>query len=249
MTATPSASPARPPVKTPPSLRGAIAGLGFGCLGSLVCIGGSIQLASLVMTELELLREGKIAEGVILNRHKESGEESETYRVEYQLGPLLKDKASPALHRNQAVVDGDIYSLSRPRSKVLIRYLPAAPEINRLDGQQPLFGYLVALPIIGLLFAMPFVLVVTSLQNLHDAILLACRGRQVMAQVIARWEEDDGVSSTRRCVSYRFEANPSRRFFHYAAEENYTAYHKLSVNDHVMVRFVPDRPEICRLKL
>jgi hypothetical protein len=218
-------------------------------LGSLVCIGGSIQLASLVMTELELLREGKIAEGVILNRHKESGEESETYRVEYQLGPLLKDKASPALHRNQAVVDGDIYSLSRPRSKVLIRYLPAAPEINRLDGQQPLFGYLVALPIIGLLFAMPFVLVVTSLQNLHDAILLACRGRQVMAQVIARWEEDDGVSSTRRCVSYRFEANPSRRFFHYAAEENYTAYHKLSVNDHVMVRFVPDRPEICRLKL
>jgi hypothetical protein len=217
-------------------------------LGSLVCIGGSIQLASLVMTELELLREGKIAEGVILNRHKESGEEGETYRVEYQLGPLLNGKASPALHRNQAAVDRDTYSSSRRRSKVLIRYLPAAPEINRLDGQQPLIGYLVALPILGLLFAMAFVLVVTSLQNLHDAILLACRGRQVIAQVIARWEEDYG-DGTRRCVSYRFEANPSRRFFHYAAEENYTAYHKLSVNDHVMVRFVPDRPEICRLKL
>jgi hypothetical protein len=217
-------------------------------LGSLLCIGGSIQLASLVMTELELLREGKIAEGVILNRYKESGEGGETYRVEYQLGPLLKDKASPALHRNQAAVDRDTYSSSRRRSKVLIRYLPAAPEINRLDGQQPLIGYLVALPILGLLFAMAFVLVVTSLQNLHDAILLACRGRQVIAQAIARWEEDYG-DGTRRCVSYRFEANPSRRFFHYAAEENYTAYHKLSVNDHVMVRFVPDRPEICRLKL
>jgi hypothetical protein len=200
------------------------------------------------MNELQLQREAIITEGVILNRHKESGEEGETYRVEYQLGPLLKDKASPALHRNQAFVDGDTYSLSRPKSKVLIRYLPAAPEINRLDGQQPLIGYLVALPILGLLFAMAFVLVVTSLQNLHDAILLACRGRQVIAQVIARWEEDYG-DGTRRCVSYRFEANPSRRFFHYAAEENYTAYHKLSVNDHVMVRFVPDRPEICRLKL
>lgn len=248
MTATPSASPARPPVKTPPSLRGAIAGLGFGCLGSLLCIGGSIQLASLVMTELELLREGKIAEGVILNRYKESGEGGETYRVEYQLGPLLKDKASPALHRNQAAVDRDTYSSSRRRSKVLIRYLPAAPEINRLDGQQPLIDYLVALPFLGLFFALSFVIVVTSLQNLHNVILLACRGRQVMAQVIARWEEDYG-DSTRRCVSYRFEANPSRRFFHYAAEENYRAYHKLSVNDHVMVRFVPDRPEICRLKL
>jgi len=248
MTATPSASPARPPVKTPPSLRGAIAGLGFGCLGSLLGLSFSIDLASQVMNELQLQREGIITEGVILNRHKESGEEVETYRVEYQFGPLLKDKASPALHRNQAVVDGDTYSLSRPRSKVLIRYLPAAPEINRLDGQQPLIGYLVALPMIGLLFAMTFVLAVTSLQNLHDAILLACRGRQVMAQVIARWEEDYG-DSTRRCVSYRFEANPSRRFFHYAAEDNDTAYHKLSVNDHVMVRFVPDRPEICRLKL
>jgi hypothetical protein len=217
-------------------------------LGSLLCIGGSIQLASLVMTELELLREGKIAEGVILNRYKESGEGGETYRVEYQLGPLLKDKASPALHRNQAAVDRDTYSSSRRRSKVLIRYLPAAPEINRLDGQQPLIDYLVALPFLGLFFALSFVIVVTSLQNLHDVILLACRGRQVIAQAIARWEEDYG-DGTRRCVSYRFEANPSRRFVHYAAEENYTAYHKLSVNDHVMVRFVPDRPEICRLKL
>ena len=249
MTTTLSASQARPPVKTPPSLRGAIAGLGFGCLGSLLCLSGSIHLASLVMTELELLREGKIAEGVILNRHKESGEEVETYRVEYQFGPLVNGKASPALHRNQAAVDRDTYSSSRRRSKVLIRYLPAAPEINRLDGQQPLIDYLVALPFLGLFSALSFVILVRSLQNLHDVILLACRGRQVMAQVIARWEEDDGVNATRRCVSYRFEANPSRRFFHYAAEENYRAYHKLSVNDHVMVRFVPDRPEICRLKL
>jgi hypothetical protein len=201
------------------------------------------------MTELELLREGEITEGVILNRHEESDEEGETYWVEYQLGSLLKDKSSPALHRNKAAVDRDTYSSSRRRSKVLIRYLPAAPEINRLDGQQPLIDYLVALPFLGLFSALSFVIVVTSLQKLHDVILLACRGRQVMAQVIARWEEDDGVNATRRCVSYRFEANPSRRFFHYAAEDNDTAYHKLSVNDHVMVRFVPDRPEICRLKL
>jgi hypothetical protein len=201
------------------------------------------------MTELQLQREGKITEGVILNRHKESGEEGETYRVEYQFGPLVNGKASPALHRNQAAVDRDTYSSSRRRSKVLIRYLPAAPEINRLDGQQPLIGYLVALPFLDLFSALSFVILVRSLQNLHDVILLACRGRQVMAQVIARWEEDDGVNATRRCVSYRFEANPSRRFVHYAAEENYRAYHKLSVNDHVMVRFVPDRPEICRLKL
>ena len=185
---------------------------------------------------------------MILNRHKESGEEGETYRVEYQLGPLLNDKSSRALHRNQADVDGDTYSLSRPKSKVLIRYLPAAPEINRLDGQQPLIGYLVLLSFFGLVFALSFGIVVTSLQNLHNAILLACHGRQVMAQVVARWEEDYG-DSTRRCLSYRFRPNPSQRFVHYAAEENYTAYHKLSVNDHVMVRFVPDRPEICRLKL
>ena len=248
MTATPSASPARPPVKTPPSLSGAIAGLHFGCFGSLLCLSGSILLASLVMTELQLLREGEITEGVILNRHEESDEEGETYWVEYQLGSLLKDKSSPALHRNKAAVDRDTYSSSRRRSKVLIRYLPAAPEINRLDGQQPLIDYLVALPFLGLFSALSFVIVVGSLKNLHDVILLACRGRQVMAQVIARWEEAYG-EGTRRCVSYRFKADPSRRFVHYAAEDNDTAYHKLSVNDHVMVRFLPDRPEICRLKL
>jgi hypothetical protein len=248
MTATPSASPARPPVKTPPSLSGAIAGLHFVCFGSLLCLSGSILLASLVMTELQLLREGEITEGVILNRHEESGEEGETYWVEYQLGPLLSDKSSHALHRNRAVVDGDTYSLSRPKSKVLIRYLPAAPEINRLDGQQPLIGYLVLLAFIGLFFALFLVFVVTSLQNLHDAILLARRGRQAMAQVVDKWVEACGDRNC-HCVSYRFKADPSRRFVHYAAEDNDTAYHKLSVNDHVMVRFVPDRPEICRLKL
>jgi hypothetical protein len=217
-------------------------------LGSLLFLSFIIGKASDVMTELELLREGEIAEGVILNRHEESGEEGETYWVEYQLGPLLKDKSSPALHRNKATVDRDTYSSSRRRSKVLIRYLPAAPEINRLDGQQPLIGYLVALPFFGLFFTLFSVFVVTSLQNLHDAILLACRGRQAMAQVVDKWVEDCGDRNC-HCVSYRFKADPSRRFVHYAAEDNDTAYHKLSVNNHVMVRFVPDRPEICRLKL
>jgi hypothetical protein len=200
------------------------------------------------MTELELLREGEIAEGVILNRHKDSSEEGETYWVEYQIGPLLKGKSGPALHRNQAVVDGDTYSLSRPRSKVLIRYLPAAPKINRLDQQQPLIGNLARLFFAAIFAVGPIVLVIHHLQDSYHIILLACRGRQVMAQVVDRWEENNGVGSC-RCVSYRFEADPSRRFVHYAAEDNDTAYHKLSANDHVMVRFVPDRPEICRLKL
>ena len=248
MTATPSASPARPPVKTPPSLSGAIAGLGLCCFSSLLFLSFIIGKASDVMTELELLREGEIAEGVILNRHKESGEEGDTYWVEYQIGPLLKDKSSPALHRNQAVVDGDTYSLSRPRSKVLIRYLPAAPEINRLDQNQPLIGDLATLLFGAILTVGSIALVIHYLQISYHIILLACRGRQVMAQVVDKWVEDCGDRNC-HCVFYRFEADPSRRFVHYAAEDNYTAYQNLSVNDHVMVRFVPDRPEICRLKL
>jgi hypothetical protein len=249
MTATPSASPARPAhVKTPPSLGGAIACLGFFCFLSLFFLGVSIKQASDVMDEMELLRKGEIAEGLILNRHEESGEAGQTYWVEYQIGPLLKDKSSPALHRNQAAVDWDTYSSSRRRSKVLIRYLPAAPEINRLDQQQPLIGDLAVLFFIAIFYAGCIVLVIQSLQNLHHAILLACRGRQAMAQVVDSWVEDGG-DRNRYVVFYRFEADPSRSFVHYVAEDNYTAYHNLSVNDHVMVRFVPDRPEICMLKL
>jgi hypothetical protein len=249
MTATPSASPARPAhVKTPVSLGVAITVLGLCCFSSLLFLVFVIKIASDVMTELELLREGEIAEGVILNRHKESGEEGETYRVEYQIGPLLKDKSSPALHRNQAVVDGDTYSLSRPRSKVLIRYLPAAPKINRLDQQQPLIGDLARLFFAAIFAVGPSAQVIQYLQILYHIILLACRGRQAMAQVVDKWVEDGGLTNN-YCVSYRFKADPSLSFVHYAAEDNDTAYHKLSVNDHVMVRFVPDRPEICRLKL
>jgi hypothetical protein len=198
------------------------------------------------MTELQLLREGEITEGVILSRHEGIGEQSDW--VEYQIGPLLKDKSSPALHRNQAVVDGDTYSSLRPRSKVLIRYLPAAPEINRLDQHQPLIGDLVTLFVIAIGSVGLICVVIQLLQGLHHVILLACRGRQAMAQVVDKWVEDGGFTNN-YYVSYRFKADPSLSFVHYAAEDNDTAYHKLSVNDHVMVRFVPDRPEICRLKL
>jgi hypothetical protein len=233
-------------VTTLPSLGGAIICLGVSCFISLFYIGTIILKTSHVMTELELLRKGEIVEGVILSRHEGIGEQSDW--VEYQIGPLLKDKSSPALHRNQAVVDGDTYSSLRPRSKVLIRYLPAAPKINRLDQQQPLIGNLATL-LFGAIFAVGSIaLVIQYLQILYHIILLACRGRQAMAQVVDKWVEDCGDRNC-HCVLYRFEADPSRRFVHYAAEDNDTAYHKLSVNDHVMVRFVPDRPEICRLKL
>jgi hypothetical protein len=247
MTATPSTSPARPDhVTTLPSLGGAIICLGVSCFISLFYIGTIILKTSHVMTELELLRKGEIVEGVILSRHEGIGEQSDW--VEYQIGPLLKDKSSPALHRNQAVVDGDTYSSLRPRSKVLIRYLPAAPEINRLDQHQPLIGDLVTLFVIAIGSVGLICVVTQSLQGLHHAILLACRGRQAMAQVVDKWVEDGGFTNN-YYVSYRLEADPSLSFVHYVAEDNYTAYRNLSVNDHVMVRFVPDRPEICRLKL
>jgi hypothetical protein len=244
MTATPSASPARPAhVTTLPSLGGAIMCLGVSCFISLFYIGIIILKTSHVMTELELLRKGEIVEGVILSRHEGIGEQSDW--VEYQIGPLLKDKSSPALHRNQAVVDGDTYSSLRPRSKVLIRYLPAAPEINQ---HQPLIGDLVTLFVIAIGSVGLICVVIQSLQGLHHVILLACRGRQAMAQVVDKWVEDGGFTNN-YYVSYRFKADPSLSFVHYAAEDNDTAYYKLSVNDHAMVRFVPDRPDICRLKL
>ena len=70
-----------------------------------------------------------------------------------------------------------------------------------------------------MLFLFPFI------SRLHHCKSFGCDERAV-----ARWEEDYGEGA-RRCVSYRFEANPSRRFFHYAAEDNDTAYHRLSVRE------------------
>jgi hypothetical protein len=77
MTATPSASPARPAyVSKPPSVRGALAFLGFACFGYSFSLSSSIVEASKVISELELLRAGEIAEGVILNRREERGKQS-----------------------------------------------------------------------------------------------------------------------------------------------------------------------------
>jgi hypothetical protein len=50
-------------------------------------------------------------------------------------------------------------------------------------------------------------------------------------------------------VLYRFATRPSPDSYHYAAEDNFRAYQYLNVNDPVMVRYVPNRPDICRLKL
>ena len=248
MTATPSASPARPAhVNTPPSLGGALAFLGFACFGYSFSLSNSIVEASKVISELELLRAGEIAEGVILNRREESSPE-QSFWLEYQFWPRPNNNSSPTLHRTQAAVDWNIYASSRPRSNVPIRYLPTSPEINRLDQQQPLLGNLAGLAISAILAISFTGALFSSVRSLHDPILLACRGRQVMAQVVDRWTEDCG-EGTRSCVSYRFTTYLSPPFIHYMAEDNYRAYHKLSVHDHVMVRFLPDRPWICRLKL
>jgi hypothetical protein len=134
MTATPSTPPARPAhVQAQPSLGESIIGLGIGCFFSLVMLCISIEIASDVMSELHLLREGEVAEGVVLNRY------NDIYGLNYQFTPRPKDKSSPALYRNQAHVDRETHASSPPRSNVLIRYLPASPETNRPDKDQPLF--------------------------------------------------------------------------------------------------------------
>lgn len=253
MTATPSTPPARPAhVQAQPSLGESIIGLGIGCFFSLVMLCISIEIASDVMSELHLLREGEVAEGVVLNRYKERRNtehgEVDIYGLNYQFTPRPKDKSSPALYRNQAHVDRETHASSPPRSNVLIRYLPASPETNRPDKDQPLFDdlfLLVPVSIVGLFLALQ---AIESLRSLYHLTLLTWRGRQAMAEVVDRWKEDDGVN-TYHCVLYRFATRPSPDGYHYAAENNFWAYQYLNVNDRVKMRYVRNRPDICRLKL
>jgi hypothetical protein len=266
MTATPSTPLARTAhLQAPPSLGWSIIGLGIGCI-PLVMAGLSMQTPSDGMPELDLLRDGEVAEGVVLNRHKERrsmesrdvdihglkvdihGLKVDIHEHKNQSAPRPKDKSSPTVHRKQISVDRETRASSPPRCNALSRHFPACLEPNRLDEDELLSSDLLALIIVSSLGVSLGLLAIRSPRRLYHLALLTWRGQQTVAEVVDRWKEDNGLD-TSHCVLYRFATRPSPDSYHYVAEDNFRAYQYLNVNDRVKVRYVPNRPDICRLKL
>ena len=76
---------------------------------------------------------------------------------------------------------------------------------------------------------------------------LARQGKMVDATVIDRWIDKDTGGDTISCVAYRFSV-PDGPVIE-TAEVSHAAYSRNEINDKVMVQYLPQQPEICRLVL
>jgi hypothetical protein len=243
----------RPDPKQRPNLVGGgcdlLFGLGWTGFSLLFVI---VPLAVLIAEgrTARLLNEtGVTTEAVVINRRIDSDSDGSTYYVTYRYDvPLPQGYRSRLTHTES--VSRKMYEAMPIESRVTIRYAADDPAVARLAGRSRTME--LVFMIFFLLFGGLFVLigvamVYSSGQGVNNARALARRGETTTARLTERWIETDSEGDKQYCVAVRF-AVPGRPDVT-VAEYNRRAYDRFFEGASISVRYVPDRPEICRLEI
>lgn len=243
----------RPTPKRPPGVGkgGCELIFGLGWTGfSLIFVIVPIAIFITEWQTANLLRTtGVTTEAVVVSRRIRGDSDGNTYYIAYHYWvPLPKGDRTQLTHEES--VDEDTYQNLPPESRVFVRYSATDPEVVRLEGQSKTFEaiLLTCFMLFGGLFV--FIggwFVYSSWQEIHKARVLARYGEMTSARLIDRWTETDSDGDKEYCVAFRFAMPGQPEFM--AAEYNRNAYNTLQVGDLVQVRYVPGKPDICRLEM
>ncbi len=197
-----------------------------------------------------LLRDtGATVEGVIISQRIDEDSEGDTYYVTYKYTAPLPQGDRQQFSREESVSSG-LYETLKPEKRVIIRYVPADPETARLEQQfGPPSSFILLMSGMGGLFTLIGLgLIGSGLRSIYIANQLARRGELAQGFIVERWTEKDSDGDTVYVVSYRFNVSGGLPVM--AAEYHHRkAYDKLQPGDPVRVRYLPHKPEICRLEL
>jgi hypothetical protein len=223
-------------------------GLGWTAFSLLFVIVPVAVFISEWQTSNLLQTTGVTTEAVVISRRiYEDSDGDESYYITYRYEvPVNGDRTELT---NEESVNHDTYQEFSPESRVLVRYSATNPEVVRLEGNPKTFEAIMM--ICFMLFGGFFVLIGVWLvhsrwKGFYRAGLLARRGELAYGQVTDCWIETDSDGDKEYCVAFRF-AEPGQPEFR-AAEYNRKAYNALLVGDSVQVRYVPGKPDICRLE-
>lgn len=252
---TPPAEPLRPkPVHPPAGAEWACSGLfslgwtAFSLLFVILPVGMFVrdwQAYSL------LKAEGTHTEGVVVSHRIDSDSDGNSYYITYRYTVPLPGGDRKEFVREETVSRAEYNDLP-PESRVEVLYAPSNPEIANLRiNFGPPFYLLFIAACGGVFVLVGLALLIHSWQTASHIRRLASQGRLTGGTITDCWQETDSDGDPVYCVAYRFSVllpNGSSRVFT-KAEYNRKAYQTLLPGSPVQIRYVPGRPELCRLEL
>jgi hypothetical protein len=87
-----------------------------------------------------------------------------------------------------------------------------------------------------------------GVRRVRNASQLAMEGQITQGLIVDRWTEKDSDGDTVYVIAYRFNA-PGHASVTVAEYFHRGLFDKLQIGQSVRVRYLPDRPEICRLDI
>lgn len=163
--------------------------------------------------------------------------------------------------RSAVAVDPENYEKLKVGSSASIRYMQSNPGVARLtktsfrnpvgfiSSRRDLFlGWPIMLGFSFFCFVGGLGWMGSSLVSGYRLLRLGLYGRCAQARIIDRWinvvDGDEG-SVSQYCVAYQFQ--PSMALPQVAAEINCQIYHETEIGSEVIVKFLPQHSEVCRL--
>lgn len=203
----------------------------------------------------QLLQETGVETTAVVIRKTNSRKHQPQIMYVYQV-PLPNGR-DQELH-NWATISLDEYrNLMVGQSRVPIIYSEREPYVSVLksDFHPPQdFNFILALLGMGTFIIAGSYLLVVSGNHLFQIFTLNRHGQKTMGIVFDKWQQE-GWRRKRRtpildCVAYYFDIqDETGRLRVVRAENNAAAFRVLSEDNVVKVRYLPDKPEICRLEL
>jgi hypothetical protein len=243
----------RPKARTPLSAGSGGCFLIFGLFWTVFSLAFVILPVGMFFSEMQtynLLKDtGDLTEGVITSRRIDEDSEGDTYYVTYKYtAPLPQGDRQQFSHEES--VSSSLYESLEPETRVQVRYARANPEVAELEQEfgPPAYWILLMSGMGGLFTLIGLFMMSNGLRSIGKAGQLARQGQVTQGLVVDRWTEKDSDGDTVYVVAYRFNA-PGHPPVTIAEYFHRGLFDKLQMGAAVPVRYLPDKPQTCRLEL
>lgn len=243
----------RPKARTPISAGSGGCFLIFGLFWTIFSLAFVVLPIGMFYTEWQiytLLRDtGDLTEGIVINRRIDEDSEGDTYYVTYKYtAPLPQGDRRQFSHEES--VSSSLYEILKPETRVQVRYDPANPDTAELEQEfaPPAYWIFLMSGMGGIFTLVGLLMIRNGLLSIGRAGQLGRQGQVAQGLVVDRWTETDSDGDKVYVVAYRFNAlgHPPvtiAEYFHRGL------FDKLQLGEAVRVRYLPDKPQTCRLEL
>jgi len=221
----------------------------FSLVFVFIGIGG---LVSEYLNYFRLQREGVGTTAMIVEMEVDDGDDSTTYYVYYQFTGVANNEAVKIEDRD--TVPYLLYSTLKVEQRIEILYASSDPTLTAIKADfhppNPLLPLLFSG--MGILFtAIGGAMVNGGIRGQHHLNRLRDSGRQIQGVIFDHWEDKDSDGDATYFVAYAFkvQARGGSGKIISKAEQNRSAYQKYRIGESVLVRYLPDDPTVCQLRL